>query len=368
MRRRFFLSKKAFRASRPGIRGRARELLKEARSLNRHEQLTEGVVRGAGALIGTLAAGEADTARSGDPAAVIAALVAKPPQALSELEAIVGPLHRDPAKWEDAIGPLNRVSPGPGVARAGVELAIDSFHQDPQKVSDPALGHWDLDFVAGREACRQLLAARFPKIRELRVDGRRVLRFGDFYYSELGADSGFRLSWYDQEPLFAIPLRSAGETAKLVKALAAIASAGFSRQSVVAHLGPLTRDPGQNADVLHTETWDLTYEPAGAAKPQRFSVSFKRPLPSRDLLPRLGIRKPAVESGDTHMRSRTLFDQAKRLSLETGYPLPAVGGYAISLDVDPHGLIETKGRLPGSPIWSAEGSQILSLEAFPSRL
>lgn len=88
---------------------------------------------------------------------------------------------------------------------------------------------------------------------------------------------------------------------KLVKALAAIANAGFSRQAVVAHLGALTRDPGRNADVLHTERWDLAYEPAGAAKPQRFSVSFKRPLPSRDLLPRLGIRKPEVRSGDTHL-------------------------------------------------------------------
>jgi hypothetical protein len=47
IRRRFFLSKKAFRASRPGIRARARELSKEARGLNRHEQLMEGVVRGA---------------------------------------------------------------------------------------------------------------------------------------------------------------------------------------------------------------------------------------------------------------------------------------------------------------------------------
>jgi hypothetical protein len=121
-------------------------------------------------------------------------------------------------------------------------------------VSDPSLQHWNLDFIAGRDACRQLLAARFPKMRELRADGRRVLRFGDFYYSKLGADGGFRLSWYDRESLFAIPLRSAGETAKLVAALAAIANAGFSRQAVVAHLGALTRNPGWNTDVLHTET------------------------------------------------------------------------------------------------------------------
>ena len=325
----------------------------------------KAVLVGLMALTGTLAAWAADP--SGDPAAMIAALVAKPPQELSELEAIVGSLHRDPAKWEDAIGPLHRISPGPGVARAGVELAIDFFHEDPREVSDPSLGHWDLDFVAGRDACRQLLAARFPKMRELRVDGHRVLRFGDFYYSELGDGGGFRLSWYEREPLFAIPLRSPGETAKLVKALAAIANAGFSRQAVVAHLGALTRDPAWNTDVLHTETWDLTYAPAGAAKPERLVIYFKRPLPSRDLLPKLGIRKPEVRAHDSHLQSRSIFDQAKRLSLEAGYPFPTVRGYALDLGVDPHGLIETKAWFAGSPIWSAGGAQIISLEVFSPR-
>ena len=324
----------------------------------------EALFLGLMALAGTLAAWAADP--SGDPAAMIAALVAKPPQELSELEAIVGSLHRDPAKWEDAIGPFHRISPGPGVARAGVELAIDYFHEDPREVSDPSLGHWDLDFVAGRDACRQLLAARFPKMRELRVDGHRVLRFGDFYYSELGAGGGFRLSWYEREPLFAIPLRSPGETAKLVAALAAIAHAGFSRQAVVAHLGALTRDPAWNTDVLHTETWDLSYAPAGAAKPQRLVIYFKRPLPSRDLLPKLGIRKPEVRAHGSHLQSRSIFDQAKRLSLEAGYPFPTVSGYAVSLGVDPHGLIQTKDWVSGDFVWStwsAEGTQILSLEA-----
>jgi hypothetical protein len=247
-----------------------------------------------------------------------------------------------------------------------VELAIDYFHEDPREVSDPSLGHWDLDFVAGRDACRQLLAARFPKMRELRVDGHRVLRFGDFYYSELGAGGGFRLSWYEREPLFAIPLRSPGETAKLVAALAAIAHAGFSRQAVVAHLGALTRDPAWNTDVLHTETWDLSYAPAGAAKPQRLVIYFKRPLPSRDLLPKLGIRKPEVRAHGSHLQSRSIFDQAKRLSLEAGYPFPTVSGYAVSLGVDPHGLIQTKDWVSGDFVWStwsAEGTQILSLEA-----
>jgi hypothetical protein len=299
-----------------------------------------------------------------DPAAVAAALVAKPPQVLSEFEAIVGPLHRDPTKWADAIGPLHRGSPRPGVVRADVELGIDLYHQDPYKELDPSLWHWDLDFLSGQSSCRQLLMARFPKVRELRVDGRRVSRFGDFYLTPLDAADGFRLSWYEQEPLFAIPLRSAAETAKLIDALTAIAHAGFTRKSIVAHLGALTLDRGWNADFLHTDTWELRYEPAGAAKPKRVAIDFKRPLPSRDLLSKLGIRKPAVSSGDSHMRTRTIFDQAKSLSPATGYPLPAVGGYAVSLHVDPHGLIDTKEMDGFSPVWSAKGAQIISLEAL----
>jgi hypothetical protein len=314
-------------------------------------------------LMGAVAAG-ADGA--GNPAGVVAALAGKPPHVLSELEAIVGPLHRDPAKWGDAVGPLYRVFHEPAFARATVELAIDPFHQDPQKVADPSLRHWDLDFLSGRVASRRLLAARFRDLREIRVDNRIISRFGDLYLTDLDTADGFRLSWYDREPLFAVPLRNASETAKLVEALAAVAHAGFTRQAVVARLGALKPDPGHGADVLRTETWDLIYEPLGAAKPQRLTINFKRPLPARELLPKLGILKPAVRSNDTHLQSRDIFDQAISIrdSYKTGYPLPAVGGYAVEIHVDPEGLIEMKERTPGSPVWSADGARIISFTAL----
>ena len=86
-----------------------------------------------------------------------------------------------------------------------------------------------LDFVAGPR--RLPAAARGALPEDARVARRRPLfaALRRFYYSELDVDCGFRLSLYDTEPLFAVPLRSAGETAKLVDALAAIANAGFSR-------------------------------------------------------------------------------------------------------------------------------------------
>jgi hypothetical protein len=167
--------------------------------------------------------------------------------------------------------------------------------------------------------------------------------------------------------LFAVPARSEKQTAKLVADLAAIANAGFSRQAIAARLGPLAYDRELGGDALRADTWTLVYEPAGAAKPERFTVSFKRPLPSRDLLPKLGIQRPAVHSGDVHMQSRTIIDLAKRLSLETGYPLPAFRGYVISIYVDPEGLVETGERVPGSPVWGAKGSRITSFTAFLPR-
>lgn len=299
------------------------------------------------------------------PAGVVAALADKQPRVLSELEAVVGPLRRDPAKWEEAVGPLRRISPGPAVARAHVDLGIDIFHQDPRKVEDPSLGHWELDFTSGRDASRRLLAGRFPKAAELRGDdGRRVLRFGDLYFSELDVDGGFRLSWYCNEPLFAIPQRNEQETAKLVAGLAAVANAGFTRQAIAAHLGPLAYDPQRGLDVLRTGTWTLDYKPTGAARPERIAIDFKRPLPARDLLPRLGIQRPGVISGDTHMQSRTVIDLAKRFSPEIGHLLPAVKDYGIRISVDQEGLIKTGEKRPGTPIWSAEGAQILSLSAY----
>lgn len=300
-------------------------------------------------------------AKPGEPSQVIAALVEQPPGVLSQLEAIIGPLHRDPVKWEDAVGPLHRLAPGPGVAKADVELGIDTYHEDPRKVTDPSVIHWSLDFLADRDACRRLLAARFPAPRELHDGGRRVLRFGDFYFSELDVAGGFRLAWYRQEPLFAIPERSERETAKLVADLAAVANAGFTRQAVAAHLGPLTYDREWDEDILRSPTWTLKYSPAGAAKPKRFYLVFKRPLPSQGLLPRFGIQRPAVHSHDVHGIGRTIVDLDHPVSSETGYPMPALRGYIIDIQVYPKGLTAIDDH---SLAWSAEGSQIFSINAW----
>src|SRR6185295_15951679 len=99
---------------------------------------------------GRAAAAEgAATVPPGDPRAVVVALAVQRPGLLSGLETIVGPLHRDRARWEEATGPLDRPRPSPAVRRVHVELGIDPFHFDPRKVEDPRLSSYALELAAG---------------------------------------------------------------------------------------------------------------------------------------------------------------------------------------------------------------------------
>ncbi len=299
-----------------------------------------------------------------DPAAVVAALIAQPPRRLSELEAIIGPLPRDRAKWEEAVGPLEASAPSPAVARARVELSIDVFHQDPTEVEDPALGSYTLRFTSGWEACRRLLAASFPAPRALVRFGRPVSRFGDLYLTDPALGGSFALSWYSQEPEFAIPVRGAEETARLVEGLAAVARAGFTRRAVEERFARLAYDPGREEDQAAGETWTVRFEPPGAAVARELWVSFRRPLPAAALLPKIGIPEWRIVSGDTHLQSRHLVGWPRRLDPETGYSLPAVGGYVLRLQVSGEGLTQTTEEYPASPVWSSDDPQLLSFHAF----
>ena len=104
------------------IHGSAYEFLRN-RALNAANFFANKAGAGKAAFAGVMALMGALAAEggAGNPASVVAALVGKPPHVLSELEAIVGPLHRDPAKWGDAVGPLYGVSHEPAFSPA--ELA-----------------------------------------------------------------------------------------------------------------------------------------------------------------------------------------------------------------------------------------------------
>ena len=294
----------------------------------------------------------------------VGAIVDAKPESLSQLEACIGRLGRDRTNWEEAVGPLRREAPSPALRRARVSFAIDVFHQDPQEVEDPNLAEYLLSYPAGLAAARAVLRERLGEPKALRQDERPVERYGEFYVLPDAAGDGFQLAWYADEPDFAIPERSAAETTKLTDDLVAIADAGWTRQAIEARLGKLTPNSGSDEDQIERELWSLEFEPAGAAKPERVHIAFRRPLQGADLIRRLGIEEPRITAGDTHMQSRGVIDLKHRLSLETGYPLPARGGYALDIEVSREGLIETKEEYPASTVWRTDDPQILWLTAL----
>lgn len=302
-----------------------------------------------------------------DPAAVVTAIAANPPRTLSQLAAIVGPLPRDRSKWDEAVGPLVVSAPSPAVARARVELSIDVFHLDPTEVEDPSLGSYVLRFTSRYEASRSALAAAFPAPNELARFGRPVWRFGDLYLSDAAAGGSFSLSWYSRDPEFAIPVRSEAETDKLVEGLAFVAKAGFTRRAVEERFGRLTYDPSREEDVVAGETWQVYFEPPGAEVARELVVVLERPLPGAALLPKLGISSWRVVSGDTHLQGRHVVAWPRRMDPVTGYSLPSVEGYVLSLEVRRDGLIETEEDYPGSPVWRADDPQVSSFHAFLPR-
>ncbi len=294
----------------------------------------------------------------------VGTIVDAKPESLSQLEACIGPLGRDRTNWAEAVGPLRREGPSSALRRVRVSFAIDVFHQDPQEVEDPRLAEYLLSYPAGVTAVRTALRERFGEARPLRQEDRAVERYADFYLTPDASGEGFQFAWYADEPDFAIPERSAAETAKLTDDIVAIADAGWTREVIEARFGRLTPNPGSDEDLIERELWSLEFEPAGAAKPERVHIAFRRPLQGADLNRRLGIEEPRITAGDTHMQSRGVIDLKHRLSLETGYPLPARGGYALDIEVSREGLIETKEEYPASTVWRTADPQILWLTAL----
>lgn len=302
-----------------------------------------------------------------EPESVVSALLDHPPRLLSELEAVIGPLQRDRDQWEQAVGPITRAHPSLAVAEATVFFDIDVYHQHPEKVEDPGLSRWELRFAAGERVSRWLLEKVYPETKPLEREGEAVERFGAFYLLPGGTDDAFVLAWYDSEPKFAIPRRTAAESARLLEALAAVAEAGFSRAAVEKHFGVLSYDKGWNQDEVKGETWHLKFKPAGAPLARELVVSFKRPLAGSSLLPRLGIPVWRVTSPDVHLQSRSIDEWPTRLHPETGYPMPAFKGYVLDIEVDEEGLVKTNEESPGSPVWRAEEPLIRSFHAFLPR-
>jgi hypothetical protein len=296
---------------------------------------------------------------------LVVRVVQAAPSNLSELEAVIGRLERDRSNWADAVGPLRRETPSSVLRRVRVSLVIDPFHQDPRKVEDPLLAEYLLSFGEGVTAARLALRFHLGGGDVLRREGERAVeRFGSFYLTADAAGEGFNLAWYREEPEFAIPLRSEDETRRLTEAIGAVADARWTREAIERQWGALRPNVDKGADQLIFELWSLEFHPIGAAKPKRLHISFRRPLDGAALIRRLGIEEPRVTAGDVHQQSRGVIDFAHRLSLETGYPLPARGGYALDIEVADQGLVKTDEDYPASPVWKTDRPQITWITAL----
>jgi hypothetical protein len=296
------------------------------------------------ALLAGLAAMPAPADASGLEARVgtlVTSLATAEPRELRALEAVVGPLHRDTRSFAEAIGPIRRQRVSPAVSAIEVAFAIDIYHQDPQKVDDPRLREYRIDFDGGRPAAEKALETALGSAPvTLEHGGRPVQRFGRFYLRDRG--QGFSLAWYEREPDFAVAKPSANETQAVTAKLTALLAAPPTRVRLEQLFGPFSDGP--LGDVAAGTGWKLTVSRKGGARPESIQFAFRPSLPAEPILAALKVGDPAVIAPDVHMVLRRIADLAgpRRFRVE---------GYTVDLSADPHGLEVTKESYPGSLVW-----------------
>lgn len=242
---------------------------------------------------------------------IVAALLRNPPEVFSDLETLAGPIGRDRSHFDEAFGPIARARATGPLAGLRVALAIDFYHEDPHEVENPKLASYDLHFRHDGRACRELLRTVADPPQQLLDGGIGVLRFKDFYFREAGSEDGFTLSWYLDEPDFAIPRRTAEETKRLVDGLVGLLRHGISRAAIEQRFGALTPDPvWQGVDVLKGPDWELKVKPGKGQAVKEVSFFTRRPIPGEALVQALQLKEPGVIMWCIHPCSFTVIDLA----------------------------------------------------------
>jgi hypothetical protein len=316
-------------------------------------RVTIGLVAGLASWVSTLD-GRA-TASAGD---LVTALIAAEPRDLLALEAVIGPVRRDPRRWTDAVGPLRRAHLSALVAEVTIGLAIDLHHQDPRRVTNPPLKDYRLRLAAGRSEALAALQKAGAVVR-LTDGGTEVLRFGRFY-ARTSAGDGFVLEWHATEPRFAQPRPSGPEQAALVDRVVSVLREGPSRAVLQRQFGELRLDRDWGCDAAAGSGWSLQACPSGAARPGRLSLRFKPPLPGDAIVAALAVTEPVVVATDVHMTTRYLLDWKSRA-------FPMAHGYRVTIAVPTVGLEMTDRTWPASPVWRAPRLQVMSIDFEPPR-
>lgn len=293
----------------------------------------------------------------GDAKKTIATIIEQVPSSLSRMEAIVGKIGRDADT--ETFG-LSRKKPAEGVASLDIEFLIDIHHHDPFKTKDPRIGSFTLKFEAERDFCLETLESNFGKPRIIESGEGKVFRFDTgqsfhplhvpAFYLFPGKGDAFRLLWSWKVPDFAMPSRTDTETEALTEKIVMLLKEGASRTRVEEELGKLSLDKDWNYDVVRSETWTFTGNPAGKDPFDRFTIYFAPPLPAKAIIEALGVKKPVVVSTNVHMTNRVIADYKTRA-------FPQAGGYMLRIHVLKEGLKTTDLDWPASAVW--KGKELL---------
>lgn len=272
---------------------------------------------------------------------VVRTLAALEPVHLRDLEAVLGPLDRDPSVWEEAVGPLTRQRVSPGIGLVRVVFDFDLETEDPRQVANPRLASYEMVALLGQREASDILRDQLGKPRRIRRQGGLVFEHQRFYLDPL-QDDGFRLLWYAETPDFAVPPRPRGEEERLIRDLRALIEDGFPRDRIERRLSRLERVPGAPCEEIREDSWRLEACPAGAEVFDRITLRFRPALPGYELVQAMGVEEPLVVATDAR-GTRVLADGQ-------GRP-PSVRGYLVEATVGDQDLEELDEPVRGRTAW-----------------
>lgn len=189
----------------------------------------------------------------------------------------------------------------PPLSSAVEWLSLDyhhDVHHDPPLVSlaqlrAKSLASFTVVFTGGRNACVEVLRARFGTPRPLRNSGRDYQAFGPFYVAD-GPHQRFSLSWYATLPDWAVTGFDAdARTAllmRLAEALDATATSG--------ELDAVVAESPSSAGLLRI----------GASGSDRISFELKPPMNARKLVELFGWKEAIGVSRGVHMDHWTIVE------------------------------------------------------------
>jgi hypothetical protein len=295
----------------------------------------------------------ATAVRASSPADIVGGLFDIDPW-LAEFEKVVGPVHRDRSIWEEAVGPLHRDHPSGPIAHLDLVFSIDAYHFDPQQEENVELASWSILFRGTADATRKRLRPRFGEGIALDFAPGRPRRFGDYYLTTL-SDDRFELSWFAEEPEWAVPERSPAAERALVDRIIAFLQAGVDDAAIEAAFGKLEPQPRTSLMAAFGGDWRVQASHGKDRRADWVAIGVRgKPLDATRLIVSLGLREPGMIATDVHLSGPYLVD------LATGKP-PIVDGYRVSVELDRNQLESVPAKRPGTAAWRVKAWRVRSV-------